>query len=1079
MVPVKILLIDHASGAFEFPNSVSADESFAVTRVTNDRELKSALADCRFSLIIANLSNSQSNPGHVAKTVRESAQNSKSSLLFLLESDEGLNELVPYDAIDFLFKPVHPVALKIKLKTFKEDVDNQSDAKSPSRAAKLSIEEVIGQAQIPMCLTEGPEHRFTFANDVYRNFFLGGQDAIGIPLEEVVPQTKEQGFIRLLDEVYRTGKAYVGNETLFRFTDQTGKPKNYYFNFNYQPMRDEGLNVFGILTSIADVTEEVNARLAVERSKAAIQNERENFRRLFKQTPEMVCILTGPDHVFEFVNEAHVKVLGFDATGKAVRVAQPESVEVHGILDDVYRSGQTAHLEEIAVTVTDRLRYFNLTYAPRYNERDVVCGVMILGTETTEEVLSRKSLSLQKDALELAVNGSPLRDVFEVLCRMVETQAGGQLTASLLIADDDGKHLRHGGAPSLPTDFNKQVDGVPIRVGAGSCGTAAATRKLVIVEDVRVDPLWAEYRHLTSAFGLAACWSFPILSAHGQLLGTFAFYSSKSRGPTKREIEIAEVTARTTALIIERHLDMREREASEDRLRFALSAGAMGTWTVDLKSSGVALSNEAKQLFGIEGMAMDVDAIITSIIHPEDQTKAKQDLQKAIANRVPYRSEYRIIRPSDGDLRWILATGGARLNNAKEADIFSGIIMDITDRKKAELDLVEATLTAEKAKDEAERANELKSAFLANMSHEIRTPLGAMIGFADLLKDPGITVTERMNYADILSRNGESLSIIINDILDLSKVEAGHLTLEYRETFPQTICEEVVSLLRVKADEKNLHLDFSIDEEMAKSFVSDPTRVRQILLNIVSNAVKFTPSGSVKLRGYSCKSPRGASAACFEVSDTGIGIDESKIESVFEMFVQGDGTMTRRFGGTGLGLALSRRLARELGGDVVISRSELNVGTTFRITLEDRPAKKFAGNVLEREQIRSKVIKENALEGIRVLVVDDAPDNQHLIRRYLTKEGASVESASNGQDGYRAALHGQFDIVLMDIQMPVMDGYTATLKLRENGFTKPVIALTAHAMSEVRRKSLNVGCNDQLTKPINAKELIRTIIEHT
>lgn len=332
------------------------------------------------------------------------------------------------------------------------------------------------------------------------------------------------------------------------------------------------------------------------------------------------------------------------------------------------------------------------------------------------------------------------------------------------------------------------------------------------------------------------------------------------------------------------------------------------------------------------------------------------------------------------------------------------------------------------------------------------------------------------HFIDILCRNGESLSVIINDILDLSKVEAGHLNLEYADTFPDQIGADVVSLLRVKAREKDLVLNYTHDETSPESIVADPLRVRQILLNLVSNAVKFTQFGSVNLRSFACKTERGRNALCFEVSDTGIGIPGHQREKVFEMFVQADGSMTRRFGGTGLGLALSRSLARAMGGDVVITDSQEGVGSTFLVTIEDQPEKKRNGRIDKPTKDSSpQELSQTALKGLKILVVDDAPDNQQLIWRYLTKYGAIVESAENGLLGYRSAIAGDFDLVLMDIQMPVMDGYSATQKLREAGYRKPIVALTAHAMNEVRKKALNVGYTEHLTKPINSKELVSVI----
>ena len=409
----------------------------------------------------------------------------------------------------------------------------------------------------------------------------------------------------------------------------------------------------------------------------------------------------------------------------------------------------------------------------------------------------------------------------------------------------------------------------------------------------------------------------------------------------------------------------------------------------------------------------------------------------------------------------------------------ASFITDITQRKKSEIELKKAIVDAEHAKVDADRANKLKSAFLANMSHEIRTPLGAMIGFADLLRDPGISNTERSNYVDILIRNGEQLSIIINDILDLSKVEAGHLILEHVKVEPDTIGVDVISLLQVKAKEKNLALEFTFEESAPKTLWTDPTRLRQILLNLIGNAIKFTQFGYVKVRMFGESTSFGIKNLCIEVKDTGIGISTSLKEKIFQMFVQADDTTTRRFGGTGIGLALSRHLARALSGEIIISDTSEGFGTTFLVSIPDQPHK-FAGEKSALPVLPDNVeIKNLALSGLKILVVDDSPDNQQLLWNYLNKEGAIVESADNGLTGYKAALAGNFNLVLMDLQMPVMDGYSATEKLRSMGYKTPIVALTAHAMNEVRIKCLNVGYTDHLTKPINRSELIRTIVRLT
>ncbi len=399
----------------------------------------------------------------------------------------------------------------------------------------------------------------------------------------------------------------------------------------------------------------------------------------------------------------------------------------------------------------------------------------------------------------------------------------------------------------------------------------------------------------------------------------------------------------------------------------------------------------------------------------------------------------------------------------------------ITERKRAEIAM-------RAAKEEAERANALKSAFLANMSHEIRTPLGAMIGFAHLLREPGLSLEDRSNYIDILLRNGEQLSVIINDILDLSKVEADYLKFRFVPTNPEAIAADVVSLLRVSANEKGLSLEYVRDGSTPSEVISDPVRVRQVLLNLVNNALKFTDVGSVKIRSFGFENEHGRRVSAFEVTDTGIGISKDQCSRLFEMFVQADGSMTRRFGGTGLGLSLSRKLARSLGGDVVVTASTPKVGSTFLFTFEDRPEKRTQDDD-DTESLMAPVKAvseaERPLEAMKILVVDDSADNRQLVSRFLTKAGAVVATAENGIEGYKKAFEDHYDLVLMDIQMPIMDGYTATQHLRERGYRKPIIALTAHALNEVRRKALSVGCTDHLAKPINPKALIATVARYT
>lgn len=387
------------------------------------------------------------------------------------------------------------------------------------------------------------------------------------------------------------------------------------------------------------------------------------------------------------------------------------------------------------------------------------------------------------------------------------------------------------------------------------------------------------------------------------------------------------------------------------------------------------------------------------------------------------------------------------------------------------------------AKESAEKANQLKSAFLANMSHEIRTPLGAIIGFADLLKleNPNLD-EEAKDYLDIIERNGNVLVKLIDDILDLSKVEAGHMEPEALEFSPLEVLKEVFETLSAKANRRNNALTYEVVGDIPAKIISDPTRLRQVLTNIIGNALKFTENGTVKVFveavGETNQHPELLS---FRVKDSGIGMTQEQTDRLFQNFMQADVTMTRRFGGTGLGLVLSKRLAQLMGGDIKILESELNKGSTFRITIvtkltDEVRAENRSQYQAQVKPVSSALYREKALIEKNVLLVEDSKDNQLLIKNILCDSGAHVEIAENGREGIEKALNGAYDVVLMDIQMPGMDGLEATAQLRDKQYSKPIIALTANAMRSERERYARAGFDEYLMKPINLHELVDKVV---
>jgi signal transduction histidine kinase/CheY-like chemotaxis protein len=381
------------------------------------------------------------------------------------------------------------------------------------------------------------------------------------------------------------------------------------------------------------------------------------------------------------------------------------------------------------------------------------------------------------------------------------------------------------------------------------------------------------------------------------------------------------------------------------------------------------------------------------------------------------------------------------------------------------------------SKEDAERANQAKSEFLANMSHEIRTPIGAITGFVDLLRNSKGISEEEQKHMGIIERNSQHLLRLIDDILDLSKVEAGKMSIEKIDFNFNDFLGDFFSLMRFKAMEKGLHFNLIIDTLIPQRIISDPGRLRQVLSNIVGNAIKFTEHGEVQLTvSYEDEQIR------IDVNDTGIGIGLEQAARLFKPFSQADTSTTRKFGGTGLGLVLSRRLAQALGGQLELHSSFIGVGSKFSFVFKPQIPQQVSfvkfNEFAVRPTRKVESTDERVLEGLRVLVIEDSPDNQLLISTYLGVTGAHVAIKSDGYQGYHSALEGDHDVILMDIQMPVMDGHETTKKLRHQNFTKPIIALTAHAMNEERKKCMESGFNDYLTKPIKKSVLINVLRQY-
>ncbi len=502
----------------------------------------------------------------------------------------------------------------------------------------------------------------------------------------------------------------------------------------------------------------------------------------------------------------------------------------------------------------------------------------------------------------------------------------------------------------------------------------------------------------------------------------------------------------------------RQAQTSAERLGLALKAARAGVFEVDLKERSFWCSPEFVEVAGRSLSFEEACTPAWPLIHPEDMPAVRASFNADMAATQIGAAEARLILPS-GEHRWVHISAEATFDETGSREKINGLVLDIDARKQQEL----ALIAAEQA---AQAAAEAKSQFLANMSHEIRTPMNGVLGVLHLLQREQLSQEGRQLLQEA-SDCGRMLSQLLDDVIDLAKIEAGRLELSPEPTDAVEVLRSVIGLLRPNAEGKGLELRWTCGED-SLWIQADPVRLRQGLFNLIGNAIKFTEAGYVEVR-LTGRTRSGRRRLRFEIADTGVGISEAAQSRLFSRFQQADGSTSRRFGGSGLGLAITRRLAELMDGEVGFVSRE-GEGSTFWLEIAAAAA-----------EPRAKASEDEAapmLQGLRALLVEDNPTNRLVASKMLGALGVDVAMAEHGGLGVEAAEQGGFDLVLMDVQMPVMDGLEATRRIRALGGSVgavPIIGLTANAMAHQREAYMAAGMDGLVAKPISPAALIAEI----
>ena len=734
------------------------------------------------------------------------------------------------------------------------------------------------------------------------------------------------------------------------------------------------------------------------------------------------------------------------------------------------RQGQLARFTAFCPTAKGTPKFWDVQVTPIHGANGDLQGFLSVSRDITalQELLrDRERASLladaQKVAMEQVVSGASLEQVLSTIARAAEAYFDEAMLVSVLLAQDG--HLRHGAAPLLPHAYVAAIDGMAIGPNAGSCGTAVHFNQEVIVSDIATDPLWQDYRELALSHGLRSCWSHPIRSPRGAVLGTLACYRRTVHVPTPAEKETVAMLVNTAALILDHRRVIEERQTtqealleSEERYRLALEAsGNIGTWAVDPETNMAVMDTGFANLFGVDPEIANQGAEVeyfSERIHFEDRPRVLQAIAYAIETGERYESDYRISHLS-GRVVWVTAKGKMFTDEKTGKKRFAGVAVDITSRKQIEQQL----------QDNDRRKNE----FLAMLAHELRNPLAPIRAAAKLLQLGKPNEKRLRQTSEIIARQVKHMTGLVDDLLDVSRVSQGLIDLDRAPLDIGHAVAAAVEQARPLITSRGHRLVVEMGPEVP-IVLGDEKRLVQVIANLLGNAAKFTDEGGE----IQVKTMAHGSQVQIHVVDNGIGMPPELVASAFGLFTQGQRSSDRSSGGLGLGLALVKSLVELHGGTVVCKSAGEGKGSTFTLHLPRLEAETGINHVHETASIA------RAVNGsLRIMVVDDNVDAASTLAMLLEDFGHEVLVEHRPYlaiENSRIALPKVF---LLDIGLPEMNGYELAKRLRAQSETANavLIAVTGYGQERDRLQTLAAGFDHHLIKPVDPDRLIAILAD--